>query len=125
MFKGIKLSDSLCISHMFYADDAVFMGNWSDENINTLTHVLDVFYRASGLMINMCKSKILGINVHVHKVNQAANKLGCLILSCPFSYLGYKVGVSMSRIQDWREVIDKVKFRLSKWKMKCLSIGGS
>ncbi|PWA73265.1 RNA-directed DNA polymerase, eukaryota [Artemisia annua] len=124
MFKGIKLSDSLCISHMFYADDAVFVGNWSDENINTLTHVLDVFYRASGLKINMCKSKILGINVDVHKVNQAANKLGCLILSCPFSYLGSKVGVSMSRIEDWREVIDKVKCRLSKWKMKCLSIGG-
>ncbi|GJS82377.1 RNA-directed DNA polymerase, eukaryota, reverse transcriptase zinc-binding domain protein [Tanacetum coccineum] len=30
----------------------------------------------------------------------------------------------MSRIQDWREVIDKMKHRLSKWKMKSLSIGG-
>ncbi|GJY67261.1 RNA-directed DNA polymerase, eukaryota [Tanacetum coccineum] len=59
-----------------------------------------------------------------HKVKQAANKIGCLILSCPFSYLGSKVGVSMSRIQDWREVIDKMKHRLSKWKMKSLSIGG-
>nr|GEX36743.1 aminoacyl-tRNA synthetase, class 1a, anticodon-binding [Tanacetum cinerariifolium] len=30
----------------------------------------------------------------------------------------------MSRVQAWKEVIDKVKSRLSKWKMKALSIGG-
>nr|GEV44813.1 RNA-directed DNA polymerase, eukaryota [Tanacetum cinerariifolium] len=124
MFKGLYLNNSLCLSHMFYANDVIFVGNWSDENIKSLMLVLDVFKRASGLKINLNKSKIIGINVEGHKVKQAANKLGCLILSCPFSYLGSKVSVSMSRIQDWREVIEKVNLRLSKWKMKCLSIGG-
>ncbi|GJR47194.1 RNA-directed DNA polymerase, eukaryota [Tanacetum coccineum] len=124
MFKGLYLNNSLCLSHMFYADDVIFVGNWSDENIKYLMLVLDVFKSASRLKINLNKSKIMGINVEGHKVKQAANKIGCLILSCPFSYLGSKVGVSMSRIQDWREVIDKMKHRLSKWKMKSLSIGG-
>nr|GEV64423.1 RNA-directed DNA polymerase, eukaryota, reverse transcriptase zinc-binding domain protein [Tanacetum cinerariifolium] len=30
----------------------------------------------------------------------------------------------MSRVQAWKEVVDKVKSRLSNWKMKALSIGG-
>nr|GEW96729.1 RNA-directed DNA polymerase, eukaryota, reverse transcriptase zinc-binding domain protein [Tanacetum cinerariifolium] len=67
MFMGIKLSPSLNLSRMFYADDAVFVGQWRD---------------------------------------------------------GTKVGGSMSQVQAWKEVVDKVKSRLSKWKMKTLSIGG-
>ncbi|GJW99717.1 RNA-directed DNA polymerase, eukaryota [Tanacetum coccineum] len=124
LFMGIKLSHSVNLSHMFYADDAVFVGQWSDRNINTLIHVLDCFYRASGLRMNMRKSKIMGVHVEGGKVKHAASKLGCLILNTPFSYLGSKVGGSMSRVQAWKEVIDKVKSRLSKWKMKALSLGG-
>ncbi|GJX35445.1 hypothetical protein Tco_0247002 [Tanacetum coccineum] len=35
---------------------------------------------------------------------------------------GSKVGGSMHRIQAWNEVVDRVYARLSKWKMKTLSI---
>ncbi|GKA98526.1 RNA-directed DNA polymerase, eukaryota [Tanacetum coccineum] len=124
MFKGLTLNDSLCLSHMFYADDAIFVGQWSDGNITTLLHVLDCFYHASGLKINLRKSKIMGVNVDYSYVNQAAVKLGCQILDTPFMYLGTKVGGNMSRVQAWQEVVEKVKARLSKWKMNTLSIGG-
>nr|GFA85005.1 RNA-directed DNA polymerase, eukaryota [Tanacetum cinerariifolium] len=56
LFRGINLNHSLCLSHMFYADDAIFMGQWSDGNITTLIHVLECFFHASGLKINLCKS---------------------------------------------------------------------
>ncbi|GJR05390.1 RNA-directed DNA polymerase, eukaryota [Tanacetum coccineum] len=105
MFKGIKLSPSVNLSHLFYADDAVFMGQWC-------------------LRINMRKTKIMGVHVDDQKVKNVATKLGCLILNTPFSYLGTKVGGSMSRVQAWTEVIDKVKSRLSNGKMKALSIEG-
>ncbi|GKF41330.1 RNA-directed DNA polymerase, eukaryota, partial [Tanacetum coccineum] len=36
MFTGIKLSSSLNISHLFYADDVIFLGQWNDSNIDTL-----------------------------------------------------------------------------------------
>nr|GEV67919.1 RNA-directed DNA polymerase, eukaryota, reverse transcriptase zinc-binding domain protein [Tanacetum cinerariifolium] len=124
LFKGINLNHSLCLSHMFYADDAVFVGQWSDGNINTLIHVLDCFFHASGLRINMSKSNIMEVDVVNAYVNQAASKLGCLVLNSPFSFLGTKVGEAMSRIQAWKEVVEKVKSRLSMWKMKTLSIGG-
>nr|GEW12775.1 RNA-directed DNA polymerase, eukaryota [Tanacetum cinerariifolium] len=84
----------------------------------------DFVRRGYGLRINMCKSKIMGVNVGDEKVKSAASKLGCLILNTPFSYLGTKVEGNMSRVQAWTEVVDKEKSWLSNWKMKSLSIGG-
>nr|GEV56148.1 RNA-directed DNA polymerase, eukaryota, reverse transcriptase zinc-binding domain protein [Tanacetum cinerariifolium] len=99
---------------MFYADDAVFVGQWCDGNINTLVHVLECFFQASGLRINMYKSKIMRVNVGDEKVKSATSKLGCLILNTLFSYLGTKVGGNMSRVQAWTEVVDKALW--VKWK---------
>ncbi|GJV37309.1 RNA-directed DNA polymerase, eukaryota, reverse transcriptase zinc-binding domain protein [Tanacetum coccineum] len=124
MFNGIALGPSMQVSHMFYADDAVFVGQWSDSNIDTIVKVLECFYRASGLRINMSKSKLMGISVNEEKIAQAALKIGYAILKAPFSYLGSKVGGLMSRIQSWNEIVESMVARLSKWKMKILSIGG-
>ncbi|GJS77657.1 RNA-directed DNA polymerase, eukaryota [Tanacetum coccineum] len=124
MFKGITLGSSLHLSHMFYADDAIFMGQWSESNISTIVHVLDCFHRVSGLRINMSKSKLMGIFVDADKVDQAARKIGCVTLKTPFIYLGSKVGGLMSRVQSWNETVEGMVARLSKWKMKTLSIGG-
>ncbi|GJU93123.1 RNA-directed DNA polymerase, eukaryota [Tanacetum coccineum] len=124
LFRGIQVGSSLQVSHLFYADDAVFMGHWSEANIDTILRVLDCFYHASGLRINMLKSKLMGISVSSDKVDQAAKKIGCAILQVPFSYLGSKVGCLMSRIQSWSEIVNNILTRLSKWKLKTLSIGG-
>nr|GEZ01726.1 RNA-directed DNA polymerase, eukaryota [Tanacetum cinerariifolium] len=124
MFTGISLNQSVILSHMFYADDAVFVGQWNDRNINTITHVLRCFFHASGLRINMSKSKIMGVHVNGDIVHHAAGKLGCLILNSPFSYLGTKVGGNMSRSEAWNEVVYKANSRLSRWKMNALFIGG-
>nr|GEX02447.1 putative reverse transcriptase domain-containing protein [Tanacetum cinerariifolium] len=80
MFKGVRLNSSLNLSHKFYADDAIFVGQCGKARMS---------YAQS-----------------------------------TFSYLGTKVGCSMSRTHAWEEVIDKVSSRLSRWKMKTLSIRG-
>ncbi|GJW84461.1 RNA-directed DNA polymerase, eukaryota [Tanacetum coccineum] len=82
LFKGIHIDESLTLSHLFYADDAVFI------------------------------------------VKATANIIGCSTFSSPFNYLGVKVGMSSSRRKSWDEVLDKISSRLSKWKIKTLSIGG-
>nr|GEU39486.1 RNA-directed DNA polymerase, eukaryota, reverse transcriptase zinc-binding domain protein [Tanacetum cinerariifolium] len=111
MFKGIKISLTVTLSHMFYANDAVFVGKWCESNITTLVHVLDCFHRASGLKINMSKSKILRVHVKSDRVKEAALRLGCLTLKTPFLYLGSKVGGSMYRLHEWDEVVERVKMR--------------
>ncbi|GJS65076.1 zinc finger, CCHC-type containing protein [Tanacetum coccineum] len=72
-------------SHLFYADDVVFMGDWSEANIDTILRVLDCFYHASGLQINMLKSKLMGILVFSDKVDHAAKKKMCQFFQVPFS----------------------------------------
>ncbi|GJU61241.1 RNA-directed DNA polymerase, eukaryota [Tanacetum coccineum] len=124
MFHGIKLGGLVNLSHMFYADDAVFVGEWSGSNITTFVHVLDCFHKVFGLKINMSKSKIMGFYVDSGRVYRAAYKLGCLILKTPFLYLGSLVGGNMHRLQAWNDIVDHVRRRLSKWKMKMLLIGG-
>ncbi|GJZ26885.1 RNA-directed DNA polymerase, eukaryota, reverse transcriptase zinc-binding domain protein [Tanacetum coccineum] len=106
LFKGIKLGSFLQMPHLFYADDAIFMGQWNQSNIDTITQVLDVFYRASGLRINMHKSKLMGISVDANLVKQAASKIGCMVLKTPFKYLGSRVGDLRSRIQSWCNISD-------------------
>nr|GEV37027.1 RNA-directed DNA polymerase, eukaryota, reverse transcriptase zinc-binding domain protein [Tanacetum cinerariifolium] len=55
LFNGIKLDSSLQISHLFYVDDAIFMGQWSQFNIDTIIRVPDVFIvRASKYGIYSC-----------------------------------------------------------------------
>ncbi|GJV58972.1 RNA-directed DNA polymerase, eukaryota [Tanacetum coccineum] len=111
LYRGISINGSLTLSHLFYADDVVFVGEWKDSNIHILLNVLKCFFLASGLKINLQKSKLMGLGVSSNVVNSAANLMGCSILQLPFNYL-------------WDDVISKVSSRLSKWKIKSLSIGG-
>ncbi|GJU07587.1 RNA-directed DNA polymerase, eukaryota [Tanacetum coccineum] len=124
LYKGIQIDDSLTLSHLFYADDAVFIGKWDKSNINVIVSVLNCFFLASGLKINLHKSKLMGINIPQEDVFMAANSIGCTTLTALFNYLGVKVGVSSSRSCSWEDVLSKITARLSKWKLKTLSIGG-
>ncbi|GJT65593.1 RNA-directed DNA polymerase, eukaryota [Tanacetum coccineum] len=123
LFKGVSVGSSLQLSHLFYADDVIFMGQWSESNIITIVHALDCFHKASGLRMNLQKSKLLGIAVEDEKVSRAAMKMGCCTLKTLF-YRGYKSGGMMTRIKSWDEIVAKLHSRLSKWKLKTFSIGG-
>ncbi|GJZ70933.1 RNA-directed DNA polymerase, eukaryota [Tanacetum coccineum] len=97
LFKGFQLHGSVNISHLFYADDAMFIGEW--RRIDRV------------LFEHSCRSL-------------AANRIGCAVLNTPFRYLGVTVGECMSRKSAWVGLVNKLQARLSKWKVKTLSIGG-
>ncbi|GJV25458.1 RNA-directed DNA polymerase, eukaryota [Tanacetum coccineum] len=94
IFKGIKIDSTLNLSHLFYADDVVFIGEWSPSNLSGITNILHCFSLLSGLSINLKKSNLLGVGVRSEYVKDAAVNLG------------------------------KLKARLSNWKLKTLSVGG-
>nr|GEX41186.1 RNA-directed DNA polymerase, eukaryota, reverse transcriptase zinc-binding domain protein [Tanacetum cinerariifolium] len=81
VFNGIQINGSISISHLFYADDAMFIA-------------------------------------------QAVTEIGCKVLCHQFRYLGVTVGELMSRRSAWDDVVNKLRSRLSNWKVKTLSIGG-
>nr|KAJ0188467.1 hypothetical protein LSAT_V11C900489130 [Lactuca sativa] len=80
IFRGMRIPNSdLCISHLLYADDALFVGEWSDDNIKNLTRILRCFHVSSGLKVNFNKSRIFGISVDRQEVTSLVEPLGCVI----------------------------------------------
>ncbi|GJS76528.1 RNA-directed DNA polymerase, eukaryota [Tanacetum coccineum] len=124
LFTGIKLDSSLSISHLFYADDVVFIGEWSNGNLSGILNILKCFSLLSGLSINLNKSQLLGVGVSDNRVFEAALTLGCSVMKYPFKYLGVRVGDNMSLVNAWDDTVTKLRKRLSRWKLKTLSIGG-
>nr|GEX43458.1 RNA-directed DNA polymerase, eukaryota, reverse transcriptase zinc-binding domain protein [Tanacetum cinerariifolium]GEX61175.1 RNA-directed DNA polymerase, eukaryota, reverse transcriptase zinc-binding domain protein [Tanacetum cinerariifolium] len=92
LYNGIHIDDSLSLSHLFYANDVVFLGKWSLSNLSTIVKVLKWFYLASGLKINLYKSKLMGIGISHNVVVLAARSIGCSTFHTPFTYVGVKVG---------------------------------
>ncbi|GJZ46097.1 RNA-directed DNA polymerase, eukaryota [Tanacetum coccineum] len=72
-----KFHKVLSFPHLFYADDAVFIGKWDKADVITIVNMLKCFYLTSGLKINIQKSKIMGIGTSQEEVDVAANVIGC------------------------------------------------
>ncbi|GJU14768.1 RNA-directed DNA polymerase, eukaryota [Tanacetum coccineum] len=124
IFKGIKIDSTLNLSHLFYADDVVFIGEWSPSNLSGITNILHCFSLLFGLLINLKKSNLLGVGVRSEYVKYAAVNLGCLTMKTPFKYVRVMVGGICATSQAWEDTIGKLKARLSNWKHKTLSVGG-
>ncbi|GJU00258.1 hypothetical protein Tco_1110596 [Tanacetum coccineum] len=109
LFSGIPIDSSLTLSHLFFADDAIFVGKWDSLNIRTIVNVLKCFHLASGMKINFHKSKLMGIDTRP-EVDAAATTMGCSIFTTPFVHLGVKVwsieATSEFSVKYVRQLID-------------------
>ncbi|GJV02489.1 RNA-directed DNA polymerase, eukaryota, reverse transcriptase zinc-binding domain protein [Tanacetum coccineum] len=125
LFKGASFGrDNVIVSHLMYADDVIFLGEWSDTNAQNLICTLRCFYLISGLKINVHKSKVLGVGVSDIEVSNMAKIIGCGVANFPLKYLGVPVGCNMGRISSWNAIIQKFSNKLSLWKARLLSVGG-
>lgn len=60
---SIGFTIPLVVSHIYYADDALFIVEWKNSKISNLICILHCFHLASGIKINLNKSKLVGISV--------------------------------------------------------------
>ncbi|GJV52307.1 RNA-directed DNA polymerase, eukaryota [Tanacetum coccineum] len=80
LFSGISINNSLTISNLLYAGDAVFVGKWDMSNIRTIVNVLKCFHLASGLKLNIHKSKIIRVGIRAEEVDLAAREVDDMAL---------------------------------------------
>ncbi|GKA15468.1 RNA-directed DNA polymerase, eukaryota, reverse transcriptase zinc-binding domain protein [Tanacetum coccineum] len=118
-------NSSINISHLFFADDVIITTGWNARDLENIIRVLNIFYLASGLKINIHKSNIYGIGVNEDEVYNMASNAGCILGNIPFIYLGLPIGSNMKSIACWKMLIDHFHSRLSTWKASLLSIGGN
>lgn len=125
LFKGVRLSNlGPEISILQYADDALFVGEWSQNNARNLIWVLRCFQLASGFKVNLAKSSVVGIGVINSEVSRMARVLNCKEGSLSLKYLGVPVGGKMTRVVSWIPIMEKFQSKLSSWKSRSLSFGG-
>lgn len=93
-------------------------------NARNLIRILRCFELASGLKVNINKSKLFGISCSANEVEPVAGLLKCQVGSFPITYLGLPIGASMGRAVHWSPIVEKFKSKLSRWKASTLSFGG-
>ncbi|XP_071741928.1 uncharacterized protein [Rutidosis leptorrhynchoides] len=124
-FRGVKVGlEKIQISHLQYADDTIFFGEWSEENLRNLMMLLKCFELTSGLKVNYNKSNLFGLGLDKSLVENMARLYNCKMGKFPFIYLGLPVGGRMNKMESWNPVIDKFSKRLSDWKARSMSFGG-
>nr|GFA75144.1 RNA-directed DNA polymerase, eukaryota [Tanacetum cinerariifolium] len=62
LFKGIRLNSSISVSHLFNADDALILGEWSNDNLRASSigcSIMKNQFRYLGVMVgeNMARHK--------------------------------------------------------------------
>ncbi|GJS84880.1 ARID DNA-binding domain-containing protein [Tanacetum coccineum] len=71
---------NMSISHLIYADDVIFFGEWSWSNV-------------------------LGVCISDEEVSDMENIIGCGAAKFPLKYLGVPVGCSMVKCPNWNAII--------------------
>nr|GEX09326.1 hypothetical protein [Tanacetum cinerariifolium] len=125
LIKGATFGrDNMNVLHLIYADDVIFLGDWTWLNAHNLISMLQCFFLVSELKINIYRSKVLGVCVSDIDVANMASLLGCGASSFSLKYLGVPVGCNMARCSNWKAIIKKFSSKLSLWKAHLLSVGG-
>ncbi|XP_021992889.1 uncharacterized protein LOC110889633 [Helianthus annuus] len=125
LYEGIRfINHGTVLSHFLYADDVIFVGNWSIDTLKNLRRLLRCFFLASGLRVNLNKSSVIGVNGSNERIQDMALLWGCRVGSFPFKHLGLPVGANMNLSKHWQPVIDVFRKRLALWKANTLSFGG-
>ena len=84
-----------------YADDTIFFGEASMENVKAMKAILRSFEMVSGLRINFAKSQFGAIGQSEDWCLSAADYLNCALLHFPFCYLGLPIGINPRRKVVW------------------------
>ncbi|GJW19403.1 RNA-directed DNA polymerase, eukaryota, reverse transcriptase zinc-binding domain protein [Tanacetum coccineum] len=88
LIKGVNVGNTCFkFSHLFYADDVVIISEWSREDMDNIIGILNVFYLASGLKINIQKSNVYGVGLSSEEVVSLDSLVGCSPGNLPFKYL--------------------------------------
>lgn len=83
------------VSHIFYVDSAIFVGDCDRGSIKNISPILKCFHIFSGLKVNFHKSRLFCICTLEPELQNKAYILGCLESLFSFTYLGVPVGANM------------------------------
>eukprot|EP00253_Pinus_taeda_P031168 PITA_31168 len=121
--KGIKaMHQGPIVTHQQFVDDTMLMGTPTIKEAQTFNKVLSTFSDASGMEINLTKSKLFFFNTSI-PVQRNLNKiLKIQRNSLPTKYLGIPLSEHAPKAANWEDLLNKMKARLSGWTHRALNM---
>ena len=124
LYRGFLVgTNKVEVSLLQYADDTIFLGEATMENVRAIKAILCAFELASGLKINFAKSSCGTFGASDQWTYDASNYLNCRLMFVPFTYLGIHIGANPRRCQTWDPLTTKCERKLARWKQRHLSFG--
>ncbi|XP_022008470.1 uncharacterized protein LOC110907832 [Helianthus annuus] len=123
-FKYHWRCEKVGLTHLCFADDLFIFCGPDLGTIDTIKGAVNEFSGVSGLIPNMHKSEIFFGNVEEGLKSVILNELPFKVGLFPMKYLGIPLSSKRLYQSDCKVLIDKVKNRISDWKVKFLSYAG-
>ena len=125
-WKPIRLnSNGPPISHLFFADDLVIFAEASLNQVRIIKKCMTAFCSASGQRVNAAKTRVFfSKNVNHNVREELSNALGYTRTADLGKYLGVPIHHEKVNRNTYKYVVDRVRSRLSGWKVHSLSLAG-
>lgn len=112
--------DRVVVTHLQFADDTPLLLDGPGTYVQVARKLVDCFCRISGLLLNVDKSLIAGVNVEHDMISSIERRLGCNVGNWPITYLGMPLGGDPLKKEFWSMVLKKIARRLDSWKRRFL-----
>ncbi|XP_021753742.1 uncharacterized protein LOC110719145 [Chenopodium quinoa] len=125
LWKPIKVTKSISLSHIFYADDVFLFGQASKSNIGIIMKVLQDFGDISGLRVNQNKSTVIfpkKMNYNIRK--DLITEFNFTSTSSFGKYLGVEIHPNKLKKGDYFGLLDKTFNQIKGWQSNLLNMAG-
>eukprot|EP00253_Pinus_taeda_P017138 PITA_17138 len=123
--KGLQLSkNGQALTHPQFVDDTMEQGIPTVKEASTYNKILKEFAMATGMEVNISKSKISFLNTNIAIQRNISRILGFQRDSLPTKYLGVPLTATPMHKSIWEPVLNKLQDRVKKWTLKVLNLAG-
>ncbi|XP_024632727.1 uncharacterized protein [Medicago truncatula] len=119
------INDGPQISHLLFADDVLLFTKAKSSQLQFITNLFDRFSRASGLKINISKSRAYySSGTPNGKINNLTAISGIQSTTTLGKYLGFPMLQGRPKRSDFNFILEKMQTRLASWKNRLLNRTG-
>jgi len=123
--KGLQLSDrGQAWTHQQFVDDTMLQGIPTVKEAHAFKQILNEFAKASGMEVNLTKSKTFFFNTNIAIQKKIAKILGFQRDSLPSKYLGIPLTSKPLHKSIWEPITNKLQDKIRKWTVRSLNLAG-
>eukprot|EP00253_Pinus_taeda_P024711 PITA_24711 len=120
---GLQLIENgQALTHQQFVDDIMLQGVPTVKEATAYKQIMNVFTMATGMGVNLSKSKIFFFNTNIAIQRNISRILGFQRDSLPSKYLGVPLTAKLMLKSIWEPLINKLQDKVSKWTFRSLNL---